>query len=143
MVQRVDVLMYAAKRKGKGRVEHAVVADDQGWAGFERRAMARVLCNRAARVRPQGEDGEEFATVRDVSAGGVGIHLEKRFGRDTVLVVEPLLPGARTLLARVSRVTAGDGGWTHGCVLLARLSAEEVSDWTAASRPAPVAQAQG
>lgn len=135
MIQEVDSLMYQAKRKGKGRVEHAVVADAELPPGLERgrekRAIARVLCNRIARIRRQGEDEcpEEFATVRDLSATGTGLHLETRYPENTVLIVEPLSPGAQALLARVVHVRSDKRGWLHGCELSTRLSADELQSW--------------
>jgi diguanylate cyclase (GGDEF)-like protein len=105
MIQRADALMYAAKRKGKGRVEHAVAEDPSGGGEgrcVERRATAVVL-GRPARVRPEGQDGsgEEFATVRDLSAEEVRLHLDRRYSGGTLLLVDPLSPGPKTLLARV------------------------------------------
>jgi diguanylate cyclase (GGDEF)-like protein len=135
MVQQVDALMYGAKRQGKGRVEHAVVLEEQApgpvWRGSEKRATARVLCDRGARVRAEGEPEaqDEPATVRDISAGGVGLHLRKAFPADTVLIVEPLSAGAQTLLARVVRIDEQAGGWLHGCTLASRLDAEELGGW--------------
>ena len=134
MVRRVDALMYGAKRKGKGRVEHAVVVDGPevhhvSRGGSERRATARVLCKRTARVRRQGEPLEKFATLRDISVGGVSLHLEEALPGGTVLVIEPLSPGARTLLARVVRSTPEHDGWLHGCALSTRLNAEDLRDW--------------
>ena len=41
MIPAVDVLMYKAKRKGKGRIEYAVVRYDQPRAGGERREVTR------------------------------------------------------------------------------------------------------
>jgi diguanylate cyclase (GGDEF)-like protein len=139
MVQRVDAMMYRAKREGKGRLEHAVTPNEQEtqWedrGGVERRATARVLCNRVARVRQEGEAVEEFATLRDLSVAGAGLRLERPLSLGTVLVVEPLGPTRRTLLARVVRVSAEGGGWLHGCVLSTRLNAEELRGWLAAER---------
>jgi diguanylate cyclase (GGDEF)-like protein len=137
MIQRIDALMYGAKRKGKGRIEHAVVgdgleADVETKAGMERRATARALSNRTARIRREGQEDEheEFAAIRDVSAAGIGLHLEKQLPDDTVVMIEPLTPGGRTLLARVLHTTPEEGGWRHGCELSTRLSAEELLFWT-------------
>jgi diguanylate cyclase (GGDEF)-like protein len=133
MIQRVDALMYGAKRKGKGRVEHAVVTEAEALAdprpGIDRRATARALSNRTARIRREGDEQEEFAAVRDVSAGGIALHLDQQLPEETVLMVEPLASGARTLLARVKHAAPEDGGWRHGCELSSRLSAEELSFW--------------
>jgi diguanylate cyclase (GGDEF)-like protein len=134
MIRWVDALMYDAKRKGKGRLEHIVIQDEQGpWQGRDRRATARILCRRPARVRSEGagrgQSSEEVATVRDISISGIGLHLERRIPPGAVLVIEPLAPGARALLARVVRTTPDEGGWVHGCVLPTSLSAEEMHDW--------------
>lgn len=136
MVQQVDALMYRAKTRGKGRVEHAAIqTDDESprgeKAGPERRATARVLCNNEARVRTEGapEDQEAFATVRNISAEGVRLYLDRAFSQGTVVIVEPLSPGARTLLARVLYANQEGGGWAHGCSLSARLSEQELRAW--------------
>jgi diguanylate cyclase (GGDEF)-like protein len=148
MIQRVDALMYGAKRSGKGRLEHAVVQEEPQLTPdrrkAERRATARVLCNCAARVRREGEEEapEEIATLRDLSSTGVGLHLATRFPPDTVLIIEPLLPVAKTLLARVVRTTAADGGWLHGCALPTRLTAEELGCWLGSTRPSPLLPAR-
>ena len=133
MIQRVDALMYGAKRKGKGRVEHAVVTETEALAdprpGIDRRATARALSNRTARIRREGEANEAFAAVRDVSSGGMALHMDHRLPDDTVLMVEALASGARTLLARVKHAAPEEGGWRHGCELSTRLSAEELHFW--------------
>jgi hypothetical protein len=145
MIQQVDALMYRAKRQGKGRVEHAVVSEGlppvAGWRGVERRAAARVLCNRPARVRAAGdeESGEGLGTVCNLSAEGVGLSLEEQLPLNTLVVIEPLSPGARTLLARVVRVDGGVERWMHGCALPTRLTTEELHSWLGRDHyPAPV-----
>jgi hypothetical protein len=94
-----------------------------------------VLCRRPARVRPEraGEGAEGFATVRDLSVAGVGLHLDEPCPPGTVLVIEPLAGGARALLARVVRVAEEGEGWLHGCVLSNRLSVEELAGWVGQS----------
>jgi diguanylate cyclase (GGDEF)-like protein len=147
MIQRVDLLMYGAKRKGKGRIEHTVLqqpsephARAKRW--MEKRATARALCNREARLRQQEEGTEEFVTVCDISTGGIGLDLAKPLPCDTLLVIEPLSAGARTLLARVVRVTPGGKGWLHGCELSLPLSAEEMRGWLGdAPLPQPISPA--
>ncbi len=134
MIQRVDALMYDAKKKGKGRVEHAVVQEAEDPAcetrpGIERRATARVLCNRTARIRRPDGQGEEFAVIRDLSVGGIGLYMDQRLPENTLLLVEPLSAGARTLLARVRHTAAEGGGWRHGCELPTPLSGEELYSW--------------
>jgi diguanylate cyclase (GGDEF)-like protein len=143
MIHRVDLLMYEAKRKGKGRVEHAVLrgdeaAPDDEWNRPERRATARVLCEATVRVRPsEGEGGpEEFAKLQNISVSGIGLRLPNQYPPETVLIVESLSPDTKTLLARVVRVhPAEGGGWMHGCVLATCLSADELCDWLGRSPP--------
>lgn len=62
----------------------------------------RVVCNRTARIRHT--DQEEFATVRDVSAEGVGLRLEKPLPPETLVVVEALGGDVKALAAMVMRV---------------------------------------
>jgi diguanylate cyclase (GGDEF)-like protein len=136
MVGATDALMYAAKAAGKGRVEHRVVEDgpgqpSAGGRGMERRATARLLCGRLARVSTEAESGllHELATVRDISADGIGLYLASRLPADTLLTIEPLHGGAMTLLARVLWSVAEEGGWAHGCALPTRLGDEELQFW--------------
>jgi PilZ domain len=136
MVQQVDTLMYTAKRRGKNRIEHATVQSEEiAPAGdrlrLERRATARALCSHEARVRREGADDDDagFATVHDLSADGVGLRIDRRYPEGSLLIVEPLLYQATTLLARVLRTSEDHGGWVHGCELPTRLSADELRCW--------------
>src|SRR5262249_37797388 len=86
MVQQVDVLMYAAKRRGKDRIEHTTVRSaGNARTGeplrFERRATARTVGQPSARVRPEGEGNRDelYATVHDLSPDGVGLRMDRRF----------------------------------------------------------------
>ncbi len=147
MVQQVDWLMYAAKRRGKNRVEHTTVHNVHDLqAGqpprVERRVTARALCNHAARVRREGDAAEElFASIHDLSPDGVSLRLSRRFAEDTVLIVEPLAYQATTLLAHVVRVKEEEeeGSWLHGCAISTQLSPEELDRWVAGN----VLQGQG
>jgi diguanylate cyclase (GGDEF)-like protein len=145
MIQQVDALMYEAKRKGKGRVEHMVVEEGQLAPPderrlIERRAAARMLCNRTARVRRerQAENAEEFGTVRDISLGGISLYLDQPIAADSLVMVEPLSPGARVLLARVVYAAPDGRGWKHGCELAPRLNAEELGVWLGLGHDCPV-----
>lgn len=142
MIQRVDALMYAAKRAGKARLEHRVETAVQAPPVLlERRAVARLLCNSPARVRA-ADDGPTptFATVRNLSAEGVAFLSEAPFEVGTLVIIEPLSPQARTLLARVVHTDLNSAGYLHGCRLPERLGADEVQAWlgaeTAACGPA-------
>jgi diguanylate cyclase (GGDEF)-like protein len=139
MVQQVDTLMYAAKRFGKNRVEHATVSDVGGLAQsdrlrLERRATARNVCDNSARVRREGAESadEEFATIHDISPDGVGLRMDRQFPVGSILIVEPLAHQASTLLARVVRAIEEPNGWLHGCELPARLSSDEMQRWVTA-----------
>jgi predicted signal transduction protein with EAL and GGDEF domain len=72
LVRYADGLMYRVKRGDKDRLLHETVTAPAGTAMHERRASARLLCGRAARVSTGGEAGarEWTGTVRDISAGG-------------------------------------------------------------------------
>ena len=99
---------------------------------IERRAMARAVCDRVARIRSKNEHecDDEFARVRDISASGLCLVLERQLDEHTLLAVEPLHEtGAKTLLVRVLWATRDDGGWMHECVLPNRLSNDELALW--------------
>lgn len=141
MIRRVDALMYRAKHGGKSRIEHAVAhteTDTLGlsWPRIDRRATARVVCNRSARVTPEGEDVPDgaFATLRDISVAGIGLYLDRRLDLDTVIVIEPLSPQVHSLLARVTRVEPEGAGWMHGCVLAHQLDVKDFGGWVDAER---------
>jgi diguanylate cyclase (GGDEF)-like protein len=135
MLQQVDALMYKAKKAGKGRLEHLVVQTDQARAPGdrrrgERRSTVRVPCICSVRVRAQGlEVRERPGALRDISEVGIGLRLEQPIEPGTLLVVEPLLPVAPTLLARVIRVAAEGDEWMHGCALSTCLSPDEIGGW--------------
>ncbi|MBI3822123.1 MAG: diguanylate cyclase [Planctomycetes bacterium] len=138
MVRRVDELMYQAKKAGKNRIVHHQMRDSELEVELaqakvlERRATARVVCDRPARVRSESdEDGvDEFARVRDISASGLCLHLERALPEQTLLAIEPLHEcGTKTLLVRVMWSVPQEGGWLHECVLPNRLSAEELALW--------------
>lgn len=136
MVQRADALMYGAKRNGKGRVEHAVAGEVAEREAAERRAT--VLSVWTARVRAEGDagDGGEFATVRDITADGLGLFVGRRYPAGAVLVIEPLSNAARTLLGRVTGADEERGGWVHRCTLAARLDDDDLRRWRAAGQSA-------
>jgi hypothetical protein len=69
-------------------------------------------------------------TIIDVSRGGIGLHLERRFLPGTLLIIE--LPStehepARFLQVDVIRSTPhSDGGWIHGCKFLVELEEKDL-----------------
>ncbi len=74
--------------------------------------------------------------MRDISAAGISLDLEKNFPAGTLLIVEPLAADVKTLLARVVDVNLGGRGWIHECDLSIRLSAEELRAWIGEHEPA-------
>jgi hypothetical protein len=70
------------------------------------------------------------ATVQDVSTGGIGLLLARRFEPGTVLTLDLQETDgtiARTLSARVNHVKPeGLGHWLHGCSFRETLSQEEL-----------------
>jgi hypothetical protein len=95
-----------------------------------RRASARHRCGRggACRTLPACHDERWLATVRDISAGGVGLLLSRRFEPGVLLAVElPEGESARSVLARVAHATArGRGEWLVGCRFLSPLDEDEL-----------------
>jgi serine/threonine protein kinase len=100
--------------------------------GKERRATVRYPAQLESSCRPlRGEKQSCWqATVRDVSARGVSLLINRRFEPGALLIVE--LPATnqsliRLLLARVVRVQANaPKRWTLGCKLCRELSNEDV-----------------
>jgi diguanylate cyclase (GGDEF)-like protein len=137
MIQQVDALMYRAKKNGKGRVEHKRLEAAPSHGRPERRATARVLCHRHARVRQEGkeEDETQFAIIQNISAGGISVYLENECSKDTLLIVEPLISGRPPLLARVRNLTRDGKGWRHGCEVATPLSKEDMATWLEATPP--------
>jgi len=132
MVRCVDDLMYRAKKGGKNRIVHQAELGAEGPRSVERRATARILCDRPARVRAEGEDDglDEFARVRDISASGLCLRLERQLPEQTLLAIEPLHEcGAKTLLVRVMWSVNEEGNWLHECVLPNRLHHDELKLW--------------
>jgi diguanylate cyclase (GGDEF)-like protein len=133
MIQRVDALMYRAKKKGKGRVEHdtleAMPTACERDGAHERRATPRLWCHRQALVRRQGDALARFATVRDISAEGISLQVDCQYPINTLIIVESMVPSGLTLLARVVHATADDKGWRHGCKLATRLDAMDLDTW--------------
>jgi hypothetical protein len=100
-----------------------------------------VLCDHAARVRLDvGASAEEFATICDISTGGIGLHLNDRLPSGTLLLVECLLPGSTPLLARVVNVVSDRGKWRHGCQLPTRMAVDEIRRWLGENQEACAAE---
>jgi diguanylate cyclase (GGDEF)-like protein len=134
-----DELMYRAKRGGKDRVVHEVLAGPPPGPRRERRAAVRQVCGRRARVMAAGTTGEQEwpAVVRDISTCGMSLWLDCRLPPGALLTVQRLSgEQVNTPLARVVRTAAADGGWLHGCALAARLSDDELREWLPGQQPA-------
>jgi hypothetical protein len=127
-------------------------------ARVERRAFVRYPAELETSCKPFGAQSTADpemnwdAVVRDLSVGGIGLRLGRRFERGTLLVVE--LPdnsdgSTRYLTVRVVHVTAEiSGEWILGCRFTRSLSDEEVQailvvDSACASRISPVARSSG
>jgi hypothetical protein len=80
-----------------------------------------------------GQESEEIwpLVIRDLSAGGVGVLLARRFELGTELTIElpaELSATPRRLSTRVVRVVPEKGGhWLHGCAFPTKLSTNELA----------------
>src|SRR5439155_26640913 len=104
--------------------------------GAERRTSARLERNRGSRalvdtgVHPGSGYFEAWPLmIRDVSAGGVGLLLARRFELGTEMNIEVGTgPRPQSLAVRVVRVVPeGLGHWFHGCAFQKPLTPEEMS----------------
>lgn len=101
----------------------------------ERRAHVRYPCEFDSSCSPiSAARGSQWTgKVRDISQGGIGIILSRRFELGTLLSVEIQEPDGRSsgsLLARVVHVTPhSSGGWAVGCCFTSELSEEEVKNF--------------
>jgi diguanylate cyclase (GGDEF)-like protein len=137
MVRQIDERMYRAKQAGKNCIIHESVrpedpAERENSRGLERRATARVICDRLARISSKDQCAcqDEFARVCDISATGLGLVLDGMMPEATLLAIEPLHEcGAPTLLVRVMWSIEENGEWLHECALLNRLTAEHLQFW--------------
>jgi hypothetical protein len=101
-------------------------ADRRVWVRYssERKGTCQPVPMPTA-AQPEGQWG---AQVRDISAGGVCLHLRRRFEIGTPLILEfPGVNGANwTVTVKVARVAAERGGWLIGCKMDAPLSNEDL-----------------
>jgi hypothetical protein len=105
-----------------------------GWSGIELRVSERHPCELPASCQPLAGRGDSeiqwSAVIRDVSLGGIGLILGRRFERGVGLAIEVPQVGdmpAETLLVRVNHVTSLPGGkWLLGCAFASRLSDDEL-----------------
>lgn len=70
------------------------------------------------------------AQVRELTAGGIGLMIKRRFEPGTLLAVElqsSTTDFSRTLVARVIHAKSqGGGDWVIGCILASKLDEEEL-----------------
>lgn len=136
MVRQVHELMYRAKKAGRNCIVHELMRPDEPETEkskvVERRATARVVCDRFARIRSKDEleCRDEFARVRDISGTGLCLILEREIPENTLLVIEPLHEcGAASLLVRVLWSVEENGERLHECALPNRLTADQLQIW--------------
>ena len=98
----------------------------------ERRAWVRYSCDLEASCIPADEDPEILwpARVVNISCGGAGLLLSRRFEPGTLLQVELQIPKkgfSRPLLVQVLHVTGHEyGGWLVGCTFTQPLAEDEL-----------------
>lgn len=100
----------------------------------ECRVWERFPCGLETTCQPIAARGNEepfwTAQIRDLSVGGVGVVLNRRFERGAGLAIE--IPEttscpATTLMGRVVHTTSMPGGqWLHGCEFVSLLSDDEL-----------------
>ncbi len=98
----------------------------------ERRVTVRYPSRLEGACQAVGAYTEDrlVGAVHDVSCGGIGLMLPRRFEPGTVLTVELPVPSPgrpRRLLARVQRVQKVSKKWLVGCEFARRISEEEVN----------------
>jgi CheY-like chemotaxis protein len=119
-------------------VRKALRRDPASPPGAERRAQIRYLCqlkNSCQLVGRLGAGESWPGIVRNLSAGGLQVLLQRRYEPGTILAVEIPPPDgddsatARRLLARVVRVMhEPDGQWALGCSFMDGLDDNELRD---------------
>jgi hypothetical protein len=119
-------------------------------AGAECRVWQRDACGLPTACQPLAARSDSEmqwrGEMRDISVGGAGLVLERRFEPGTVLTVavtgDPSRAG-KPLLARVVHVRAlGGRRWLLGCAFLSRLSTDQLQSLLHPEPPA-AAQANG
>jgi hypothetical protein len=126
-------MLAGRRRKGKEAAAEKPVRNVQS---NRRRAVRHVVClGSAGAIDPAVHAGGELESwplvIRDVSVGGVGLLLARRFEPGTELLIEcgdGADPGPAKLSARVIRVQPeGHGHWVHGCKFENPLTDSELS----------------
>jgi hypothetical protein len=108
---------------------------DASFLDRERRVWVRCSCNLDSSCQPVALPSAPqlevpwYAKVRDLSVGGLNLHLRRRFEPGTTLLIEVPIAAERTnktLAAVVVHVAKGPEGWIHGCRFEARLTQDEL-----------------
>jgi hypothetical protein len=100
--------------------------------GMDQRAVVRYPCTLKTCFQLIGRDTDAGwpATIQNLSSGGIGLVLARRFEPGTLLSfrLEAVSEGSsHTVLARVVRVSPRfNGGWTLGCIFTRKLEVDEV-----------------
>jgi hypothetical protein len=103
----------------------------------DRRAFRRYAADLEVSCRTLGSGRADSwpARLRDISAGGIGLILGRRFEAGTLLAVDLVNTASgspRTLLSRVMHVTAQpEGEWLLGLALLREMGEDELRTWGA------------
>lgn len=114
-------------------------------SGVECRVYERLNCGLETSCQPVAARGDADATwqakVRDVSVGGLGLVLKRRFERGAGLAIEIPATASRpgdTLLVKVVHTTRlPDGEWLLGCALVSQLSEDELKALVGLGQAAP------
>lgn len=104
---------------------------------IERRVWPRYACDMPAECLPVAAranlDVSWSAKIRNISVGGVGLVLDRRFERGAGLAIACQAKGAESsgpFLARVVHATTqSDSSWLLGCTFLSKLSDGELQDF--------------
>lgn len=114
-------------------------------APAENRAWVRHRCDLETCCRPVANSRSAMswpARVWDISEGGIGLLISRRFELGTVLVLEVQAladEAPEVLLARVTRMGVRAGmQWLLGCRLVGDLSDEQLQGMLAPPAPEPV-----
>jgi len=105
-------------------------------SGAECRIWERHGCDVEAACQPiasrSNHDLMWTAKIRDISVGGIGFTVDRRFEKGTTLFIECQIEGAESsgpFMARVVHATPQSrGSWIIGCAFIKQLTAEEVED---------------
>jgi hypothetical protein len=109
--------------------------------GVECRIWPRFDCDMPASCQPlasrTSSDAMWSATVRNISVGGIGLVVDRRFERGTSLFIECQAEGTESrgpFMARVVHATPQAGEmWLIGCAFIRQLNAEELQEFLRAA----------